>query len=940
MALYRWTNHDDDLQWNNMNNWSPPGVPGDGDGVVIPDVDEQGHNLPNDGPAPPGIQLTSLDLGNLGLIGGGPVTVTESLTWHGGGLDCDLVLAGNGTVSGLDGSFFSPEVLNGHTVTVQGTLTIQGSAGAGSQSLEISTGASLFIQGTVVLAGAGFSVNAGYGTVDNDGTISVSGSCLITGVTMSHNRGAAITIPAGSTLLIGADEGGSSATLRLCGGTVSAEGSLSVGNGVGGEVDIVADTSVANLTVGPNGWVAPEFGAGQPSPTLPAILTVTQKLTWSGPLPPPGPGWYSNISGHVVIPAAATATVSNAVTLENGRIDNRGHFTLGPGAALAAGGVFNNGGILTLSDTGGTTSGAITNTGLIEKTGPGTATLDSDLGNTGNLAVRAGTLQVSDANWTIGQGVITLAGGSISQGTGSGGILLAGGTAGGILSGSGTVAAAVDNGGWVEPSGAGLTFTYEFAQHPDGNLLFPASVWTVAAGQPMLSIGGVNLTLGGSLWSLADGLAGGEVTRNLINLTAPWSGGFGRVRIKNDDTRLELTYPAAGAVGMATGQAKAAPASYGLDFRACPQPNATGKHEMQQLFENTLLSFVCFYLGPVNKTWRTYGAKTLIGQGWALLPAYFGYQQEQNPKGQPQVNVIPKDPAAAKNQGTKDGNDAVNIARGAGLDTGSIIYLDVETANKIQQQTFAYVEAWAAAVAADGSYRPGVYCSGVQPRGASAPTCDTIRQHDQGQHDLAFWVFRLPGRGETWLAQGPLDANGDVTPLAFAKPAGSTGVWNFPGYADAWQFCQGWLTAGHVIYTDTGNQLQLSTIHPDFDFDIGRTSDPGHTVGSKTKAERRRTVTSLSADASSIASGSTATLTIKIDGPAAEPDGLLVLIRSSLPEVVVPTSTRIPAGLSETSAQFSGHVPAGPITATLSARALHQLTGAPPTTQVTVTPPP
>jgi hypothetical protein len=406
---------------------------------------------------------------------------------------------------------------------------------------------------------------------------------------------------------------------------------------------------------------------------------------------------------------------------------------------------------------------------------------------------------------------------------------------------------------------------------------------------------------------------------------------------------LQLIFPAAGAAGVVTGQMNDAPAFYGLDFRTCPAPNAAGRHRMQQLFENTLLSFVCFYLGPVNTSWRAYGAAELVSQGWALLPAYFGFQQEQNPPGQTQVNVIPADVHAATAQGTADGNHAVALASGAGaaLDQGSIIYLDLETTHVIQPQTFAYVEAWAAAVVNDGRYRPGVYCSAYRPHGADHPTCDTIRRHDQDQHNLAFWPFRLqdPHEGENWLAQGPLDANGDVTPLAFAQPPGAAGAWNFTGYANAWQFFQDWPTAGQAIYTDTGDQLQLSTIHNAFDFDIGRTADPGNTVGGNRKALRRRTVSALSANPGSIASGSVATLTVRIDGPAAEPDGLLVLIRSSLPEVIVPTSVRVPAGQSETSAQFSGYVSAGQVTATLSARALNHLAGVPVTTQVTVTPP-
>ena len=59
------------------------------------------------------------------------------------------------------------------------------------------------------------------------------------------------------------------------------------------------------------------------------------------------------------------------------------------------------------------------------------------------------------------------------------------------------------------------------------------------------------------------------MTKGLINLTAPWMGALGKERIKDDDARLKLTYPAAGAAGVLTGQMKAAPAFYRLDFKTC-----------------------------------------------------------------------------------------------------------------------------------------------------------------------------------------------------------------------------------------------------------------------------------------------------------------------------------------------------------------------------------
>jgi hypothetical protein len=66
-----------------------------------------------------------------------------------------------------------------------------------------------------------------------------------------------------------------------------------------------------------------------------------------------------------------------------------------------------------------------------------------------------------------------------------------------VLAGAGTVAANVVNGGWVEPAAPRLTIT-SYSQQPTGNIALPS-----AAAAPLLTLGGANLHLDGSLWVLA-----------------------------------------------------------------------------------------------------------------------------------------------------------------------------------------------------------------------------------------------------------------------------------------------------------------------------------------------------------------------------------------------------------------------------------------------------
>ena len=145
-----------------------------------------------------------------------------------------------------------------------------------------------------------------------------------------------------------------------------------------------------------------------PSPDLPGVLTVQQSLGW-------GHGatgsQFSQLLGHLVLAAGATAVIENRTFIEDGKFENAGHVTVAPNAALQMEGslpVIINTGTVTISALGTISRGSVINTGLIENTGTGAAVLDAALINRGNVAVNQGTLRIGDYDWTIAGGMVAM----------------------------------------------------------------------------------------------------------------------------------------------------------------------------------------------------------------------------------------------------------------------------------------------------------------------------------------------------------------------------------------------------------------------------------------------------------------------------------------------------------------------------------------------------
>jgi Domain of unknown function (DUF1906) len=127
-----------------------------------------------------------------------------------------------------------------------------------------------------------------------------------------------------------------------------------------------------------------------------------------------------------------------------------------------------------------------------------------------------------------------------------------------------------------------------------------------------------------------------------------------------------------------------------------------GVPEMAWLKANTNLVWCGYYLAPAP----SHGDASWMGQraglqaaGWGIAPVYVGQQI-----------VGPGSHDVSGQQGTIDGEDAVQLLTDEGFAAGTAVYLDLENGAPFAEPQSDYVVAWVAAVQA-GGYQPGVYCS-------------------------------------------------------------------------------------------------------------------------------------------------------------------------------------------------------------------------------------
>ena len=127
-----------------------------------------------------------------------------------------------------------------------------------------------------------------------------------------------------------------------------------------------------------------------------------------------------------------------------------------------------------------------------------------------------------------------------------------------------------------------------------------------------------------------------------------------------------------------------------------------GDAKMELLRQQGNVAFTGFYLGPApsheDSSWMGNRQK-LQDLGYGFAPIYVGRQQSG-----PGQHILTAD------QGTADGQNAVQLAGDAGFPEHSVLYLDIESGPPIHQKTLDYYKIWVEAVA-QGNFTPGVYCS-------------------------------------------------------------------------------------------------------------------------------------------------------------------------------------------------------------------------------------
>jgi len=107
---------------------------------------------------------------------------------------------------------------------------------------------------------------------------------------------------------------------------------------------------------------------------------------------------------------------------------------------------------------------------------------------------------------------------------------------------------------------------------------------------------------------------------------------------------------------------------------------------------------------------------------------------------------------------------AAGLARRAGIDPFSVLYLDIAATGRLRQAHFDYVAGWIAGIGQDTTYWAGVRCSHLL----------TAAQLNEAFDDVPTWIFNAPSAGRC-----------TVDPGAASPPRPATS-----GYPDAllWQY--------------------------------------------------------------------------------------------------------------------------------------------------------
>ena len=376
-------------------------------------------------------------------------------------------------------------VNSGGTLAVGGNETIGSLAGNGAVVLgeRLTLGASSSTFGGV-MSGIGGLTKSGAGTFTLSGANTYAGDTILSGGTLVLNNanalwnGGVLSMDAGTTLTV--NQRTFIGALDQNGGTINGSGQL-----------------VATLTLTESGALnaviadGPDFAAGilkrtSGTTTIGAANTFTGVVNVQGGTLQLGAGGSFDAASSLALSAGATMNLGNKAQTFSSVSGAGGTVALGSGA-LTVNGSYDS-----------EFAGAITGTGSFTKAGSGSVTLSGSSSYTGGTTVNAGTLALGAANRLADSGAVTVNAGSFDLGGFSdtvGAVTLAGGSiANGTLTGSsydlrgGNVSAQLAGSGVLTKTGAG-TVTLSGANTYTGGT-------TVSAGTLQVGNGGTSGSLG------------------------------------------------------------------------------------------------------------------------------------------------------------------------------------------------------------------------------------------------------------------------------------------------------------------------------------------------------------------------------------------------------------------------------------------------------------
>jgi fibronectin-binding autotransporter adhesin len=323
----------DNHSWTDARNWSPNGVPGDGDSVSIADPNAT-HCVAqvDDVPTVSVVNFSITATMCSSSITGGKLTVTGSFTWNGGTISTPTTITAGavGTISGTNShiSTLSAEL------DVAGTLTLAGVPDAGASN----TGGLRIVNPYVLHVLPGGTLNsAGANAVQylsccnspakivNDGTLHVSAGDLVVravevdqnGTLSADSGGRLVTVGAPVTAGTGATYSGTGGWKISNGAKAKLSGSQTINSGFHlelGGLDVDAGVQLGGTATLSGGGVLDWTGG-----TIEGNLTIAHGMTVhvSGPHTGNGKRFLSGQDGVSSL-AASTLVNHGAVTVDQG----------------------------------------------------------------------------------------------------------------------------------------------------------------------------------------------------------------------------------------------------------------------------------------------------------------------------------------------------------------------------------------------------------------------------------------------------------------------------------------------------------------------------------------------------------------------------------------------------------------------------------------------